>query len=170
VLQGLDSLTDDVVTIGATNHPHLLDPAIWRRFPYKIDLALPDESVREAMWVQFLQRETACREQEKEAAVLAKVSAGLSGADIENIALAARRRAVLGNMQPSLAQIVLAVSASQAGSPRLLDNRELTTLDKKTLTVLLHEKAGISPADICGIIGVSRQMVYKYLKEAANGG
>ena len=41
VLQGLDSLTDDVVTIGATNHPHLLDPAIWRRFPYKVNWTFP---------------------------------------------------------------------------------------------------------------------------------
>ena len=42
VLQGLDPFTDDVVTIAATNHPHLLDPAIWRRFPYKAELGLPD--------------------------------------------------------------------------------------------------------------------------------
>lgn len=170
VLQGLDSLTDDVVTIGATNHPHLLDPAIWRRFPYKVDLTLPDESVRQAMWVQFLYEGQAAAEQEKEASILAKVSAGLSGADIENVALGARRRAALGHTKPSLAQILLAVSASQAGNPRLLDSRELTTADKKTLTIQLHERGGISAGDIGDIIGVSRQMVYKYLKESTNGG
>lgn len=170
VLQGLDSLTDDVVTIGATNHPHLLDPAIWRRFPYKVDLSLPDENVREAMWIQFLYEGKPSGEQEKEAAVLAKFSSGLSGADIENVALGARRRAALGHSKPSLAQILLAVSASQAGNPRLLDNRELTTADKKNLTIQLHDRGGISPGDIGTIVGVSRQMVYKYLKESANGG
>ena len=39
VIQGLDALDPNAIVIAATNHPHLLDPAIWRRFPYKIDLA-----------------------------------------------------------------------------------------------------------------------------------
>lgn len=167
VLQGLDSLTDDVVTIGATNHPHLLDPAIWRRFPYKVELALPDEEVRANLWLHFLFQNVAAHE--GEADLLARVSDGLNGADIENIALAARRRSILGNQEPSLAQILLAVHASRAGNPRLLDNRELDTADKKALTRFLHEKGGVRQAEIASIIGVSRQMVHRYLKEANDG-
>ncbi|EXL07916.1 AAA family ATPase [Aquamicrobium defluvii] len=167
VLQGLDSLTDDVVTIGATNHPHLLDPAIWRRFPYKAELGLPDRDVRKSLWLHFLFEGEGTREDD--AAILAVVSKGLNGADIENIALAARRRAILGNQEPSLAEILLAVRASRAGSPRLLDNRELTTADKKALTALLHETGGVSQAEISRIVGVSRQMVHRYLKEASDG-
>ena len=167
VLQGLDSLTDDVVTIGATNHPHLLDPAIWRRFPYKVELALPDEAIRTGLWTHFLFQGDETRQ--VEAQLLGRVSDGLNGADIENIALAARRRSILGNQEPSLAQILLAVHASRAGSPRLLDNRELGTGDKKALTLFLHEKGGARHADIADIVGVSRQMVHRYLKELSNG-
>jgi hypothetical protein len=167
VLQGLDSLTDDVVTIGATNHPHLLDPAIWRRFPYKVELALPDEEVRANLWLHFLFQNVAAHK--GEAALLARVSDGLNGADIENIALAARRRSILGNQEPSLAQILLAVHASRAGNPRLLDNRELDTGDKKALTRFLHEKGGVRQAEIASIVGVSRQMVHRYLKETSDG-
>lgn len=167
VLQGLDSLTDDVVTVGATNHPHLLDPAIWRRFPYKAELALPDEDVRRSLWRHFLFQDADARQEET--SLLARVSDGLSGADIENIALAARRRSILGNQEPSLAQILLAVHASRAGSPRLLDNRELETGDKKTLTTLLHDKGRVSQAEIAKIVGVSRQMVHRYLKEVSDG-
>ena len=36
--------------------------------------------------------------------ILARVSDGLNGADIENISLAARRRTILGNLEPSLAK------------------------------------------------------------------
>jgi len=164
VLQGLDSLTDDVVTIGATNHSHLLDPAIWRRFPYKIEMNLPDEDVRHSLWQQFLFQDAGKPE---EASLLAQASDGLNGADIENIALAARRRSILGNQEPSLAQILLAVQSSRAGNPRLLDNRELDTVDKKALTLFLHKKASIR--DIACIVGVSRQMVYRYLREAGHG-
>ena len=167
VLQGLDSLTDDVVTVAATNHPHLLDPAIWRRFPYKVELSLPDEDVRVSMWKHFLfQGEESHKD---EVRLLARVSEGLNGADIENIALAARRRAILSNQDSNLGQILLAVGASHTGSPRLLDKRELDTTDKKTLTRLLHEKGGINQSEIGKIVGVSRQMVHRYLKETLDG-
>lgn len=167
VLQGLDSLTDDVVTVGATNHPHLLDPAIWRRFPYKVELSLPDEDVRTSMWQHFLYQGNAAHQED--AHLLARVSEGLSGADIENVALASRRRAILRNREVDLAQILLAVSGSKTGSPRLLDGRELETADKKMLTRLLHEKGSIGQAEIGRIVGVSRQMVHRYLKEAHDG-
>lgn len=167
VLQGLDSLTDDVVTVGATNHPHLLDPAIWRRFPYKVKLDLPDEDVRTSMWEHFLFQEDALHKDN--ARLLARVSEGLNGADIENIALASRRRAILSDREVDLARILLAVSGSKTGSPRLLDSRDLETTDKKVLTRLLHEKGGIGQAEIGKIVGVSRQMVHRYLKEAIDG-
>jgi len=167
VLQGLDSLTDDVVTVGATNHPHLLDPAIWRRFPYKVELTSPSEDVRASMWEHFLFEGDDIRKDD--AHLLARVSDGLNGADIENIALAARRRAILSNQDSNLGNILLAVAASRTGSPKLLDNRELDTSDKKMLTRLLHDKGGISQLEIGKIVGVSRQMVHRYLKEALDG-
>ena len=167
VLQGLDSLTDDIVTVAATNHPHLLDPAIWRRFPYKVELSLPDEDVRGSMWKHFLfQGEEAHKDDVR---LLARVSEGLNGADIENIALSARRRAILGKQDPNLVQILLAVGTSHAGSPRLLDKRELDAADKKMVTHLLHDKGGISQAEIGKLVGVSRQMVHRYLKESLDG-
>lgn len=167
VLQGLDSLTDDVVTIGATNHPHLLDPAIWRRFPYKVNLGLPDENVRASLWLHFLFQGDMSRKEDTQ--LLARASEGLNGADVENIALAARRRSVLGNQEPSLAQILLAAQGSRAGNPRLLDNRELDTADKKALTIFLHEKGGARQAEIARIVGVSRQMVHRYLRKVSDG-
>lgn len=167
VLQGLDSLPDEVVTIGATNHPHLLDPAIWRRFPYKAELGLPETDVRENLWAHFLFEGKAPTQMG--AALLARVSKGLSGADIENISLGVRRRSILGNQEPSLAQILLAIRDSRAGSPRLLNNRELTTDDKKAIAGMLHNLGEANPTEISRIIGVSRQMVHRYLKEASDG-
>jgi SpoVK/Ycf46/Vps4 family AAA+-type ATPase len=155
------------VTVGATNHPHLLDPAIWRRFPYKVELKSPDEDVRASMWEHFLFEGDETRKDD--ARLLARVSDGLKGADIENIALAARRRAILSNQDSNLGHILLAVGASRTGNPRLLDNRELDTADKKTLTRLLNDQGGISQSDIAKIVGVSRQMVHRDLKETLDG-
>jgi DNA replication protein DnaC len=159
VLQGLDSLTDDVIVIGATNHQHLLDPAIWRRFPYKLELTQPDEAVRQALWSHFLFQDRG--EDEKNAQLLAKVSAGASGAEIETIALAARRRAVISGQMPSLAHIVMAAGDAAPGNARLPDNRELSTLERKGVARTL-DAAGISAAEIGRVLGISRQMVYRY--------
>ncbi|MCY4054077.1 MAG: ATP-binding protein [Hyphomicrobiales bacterium] len=129
VLQGLDSLTDDVITIAATNHPHLLDSAIWRRFPYKAEINLPDGDVRESLWLHFLYQDDETRR--NEAALLAKVSDGLNGSDIENIGLAARRRAILSGEESSLIKILLAVSKSSSSSARLISSDDPNTQAKK---------------------------------------
>lgn len=162
VIQGLDTLTNDVVVIGATNHPHLLDPAIFRRFTYKIELGLPDEDARAEMWSAFLRLEST--EGSSDARTLARVSEGLTGADIENIALSARRRAVLDRAELSLPSILLAVFASRRGSPALLDTRKLTAEDKKQLATTLHDRMNLHVTDIARLVGVSRQMAHRYLK------
>lgn len=167
VLQGLDSLADDVVVVGATNHPHLLDPAIWRRFPYKAELKQPDESVRNEMWKHFLFEDK--EGNNSEIALLSALSDGLCGADIENISLAVRRRAILDSSAPPFAQVLLAVSASRSGNPDLLHQHELSHADKRALASELHGKAKLKVTEIARIIGVSRQMAHRYLKEANHG-
>jgi MoxR-like ATPase len=161
VLQGLDSLTDDVIVIGATNHPHLLDPAIWRRFPYKAELVAPDEEVRTAMWHHFLYRDG---EDEGASALLARLSDRMTGAEIENFAHAARRRAVISGTSPSLPHILLAIAASAQGTPTLPDNRPLTADDRKELARLLAGPADMAQTEIARTLGVSRQMIHRYLK------
>lgn len=166
VLQGLDSLTDDIIVIGATNHGHLLDPAIWRRFPYKLDMALPGLEVRDALWRHFLFQND--ESHAGDASVLAKVSAGLSGADIENVSLAARRRAILKGGAPSLANLILAASAAGRGAGQLPDARTLNTDERKQVArVLLGAK--IPKTQIARIAGVSRQMIHRYEREISDG-
>ena len=52
LLQNFDNMPDNVFLIAATNHEHLLDPAIWRRFNYVLNLGYPDEEQR----AQLIQR------------------------------------------------------------------------------------------------------------------
>lgn len=167
VLQGLDSLSDDVVIIGATNHPHLLDPAIWRRFPYKAELGLPGESVRQMMWQEFLFANRA--DGSADAQMLARLSDQLSGADIENISLSARRRAALDKSDINLPSVLLAIAASHTGSPALPDSRALGTDDKRALAAALRDRAQMPVNEIARVIGVSRQMAHRYLKGDTEG-
>jgi SpoVK/Ycf46/Vps4 family AAA+-type ATPase len=165
VLQGLDSLTDDIIVIGATNHAHLLDPAIWRRFPYKLDMGLPGEEVRLEMWRHFLFEDATAP---SDVALLAKLSDGMSGADIQNLALASRRRAILSGDAPNLANLILAIVAPAKTGRQLPDGRTLTSDERRDIARRL---AAIDAQvnDIARITGVSRQMVHRYLKESDDG-
>ncbi len=79
LLQNIDNLGDTVL-IAATNHPHLLDPAIWRRFHYKMELREPDKKVRETLFLSLLEL---FQVNKKDIQLLVKFSEGLTGAEIE---------------------------------------------------------------------------------------
>lgn len=49
LLQNLDGRASSGITLGITNHPQLLDPAVWRRFMSQIEVPLPSEEVRQAI-------------------------------------------------------------------------------------------------------------------------
>ena len=157
---------DDIIVIGATNHPHLLDPAIWRRFPYKLDMGLPRDEVRSAMWRHFLFEDAPAHPADPD--LLAKLSDGLSGADIENLSLAARRRAIIGGGEPNVGGIILALNAEHKDSAQLGDSRSLSSDQRRQIARRLND-IDAAQGDIARIVGVSRQMVHRYLKDSDDG-
>ncbi|HEY9683237.1 MAG TPA: ATP-binding protein [Drouetiella sp.] len=103
LLQNIDSLENQTILIAATNHEHLLDPALWRRFAFKLKIGLPSELAREALFQHFL-AEFADR---KLVSLYAHASAGLSGADIRQIADDAKRAAILNGETTSSKPYIL---------------------------------------------------------------
>lgn len=91
LLQNLDAMNAQTVLLAATNHEHLLDPAIWRRFTCRVTLALPGLIEREAMWKLFLGN-AACA---IDSGLIARLSEGVSGSDIRAFAQDALRDEVL---------------------------------------------------------------------------
>ena len=91
LLQNIDAIRGDSVILAATNHEHLLDPAIWRRFSYRLKIALPTFESRSRMFEYFLAKPVG----EKSISRFASVSDGFSGSDIREICEAARRAAIV---------------------------------------------------------------------------
>jgi SpoVK/Ycf46/Vps4 family AAA+-type ATPase len=56
LLTQMDSLPSHVVVIGATNHPELLDRAVWRRFQVRMNLPEPTRARLEEWFRRFQQR------------------------------------------------------------------------------------------------------------------
>jgi hypothetical protein len=92
LLQNIDALDNKTVLVAATNHEHLLDRAIWRRFAFKINLGLPTRESRAALLREFL-GEHAPRGLDIE--LLATGSDGMTGSDVRQLCEEARRSAIL---------------------------------------------------------------------------
>jgi MoxR-like ATPase len=165
VIQGLDSLDDSAVVIAATNHPQLLDPAIWRRFPYQIEIGLPDENVREALWNYFLFGDS---DKEGLGKILSIISHDLTGAEVERIALAARRRMLLSKGEMKLAEVAGAIINARTAEGATGQRRSQGELDNKELARHLQQD-GLNAPQIAKLLGVSRQWSLRLLNEVENG-
>jgi ATP-dependent 26S proteasome regulatory subunit len=53
LLQNIDNMNSDGVLVAATNHPEILDRAVWRRFVQVINVGLPTEKAIEEMITIF---------------------------------------------------------------------------------------------------------------------
>ena len=62
LLQNLDLLPSDILVIAATNHQHLLDPAVWRRFDVAIAVDEPTSEYRQEFINKMLQEYKDCVE------------------------------------------------------------------------------------------------------------
>lgn len=92
LLQNIDTLNRDTILLSATNHHHLLDPAIWRRFTYKLEFTLPSASERKQMLPIFLRKYMTPR---IDLDLLASLSSDMSGATIKQLCESAIRNTIL---------------------------------------------------------------------------
>lgn len=92
LLQNFDNMPGNVFLIAATNHEHLLDPAIWRRFNVTITLDLPNIEQRELLMEKWFCDYGMNDVEKMDFKVLAKISDGLNGAQIKELASAAGKK------------------------------------------------------------------------------
>ncbi len=93
LLQNFDNLPSNVLLIAATNHEHLLDPAIWRRFNITVTLDLPDVEQRERIIKHNLERYDISAKLDTKS--LAKVTEGASGAQLEELIRSAAKQYIM---------------------------------------------------------------------------
>ncbi|WP_368293779.1 AAA family ATPase [Dehalobacter sp. TBBPA1] len=90
LLQNFDNMPGNVFLIAATNHEHLLDPAIWRRFNVTVTLDLPNNEQRQTLFKKWINEHDV--DIKLDYALLAKISEGLNGAQIKELANAAFKK------------------------------------------------------------------------------
>lgn len=93
LLLQLDDMPDYVVVVAASNHPELLDRAVWRRFQLRIELPTPTREQLTLLISAIAKRSGISFGYEPE--TLAKQLLGLNFGEVEEFCLGIVRRAVL---------------------------------------------------------------------------
>ena len=89
----MDDLPDYVVVVAASNHPELLDRAVWRRFQLRLELPPPTRAQLTSFIENIATRTKVNFGYASE--TLAKQLLGISFAEAEEFCLSVARRAVL---------------------------------------------------------------------------
>lgn len=163
-IQNLDSLGSESVVLAATNHPQLLDSAVWRRFSYRLELNLPEAEVRRELWSIFFQGQLT----EGELNLLTDLSEGLSGGDIREACLHLRRRAIALREAPTVQDAFTTLCRVAEGTTiggRLL--RELSRLspEDRARALRRRDETLYTLAHLAELLGVAKSTAHRWTRE-----
>jgi SpoVK/Ycf46/Vps4 family AAA+-type ATPase len=150
MLQEVDLWPDSGLLFAATNHPELVDPALWRRFDCVLTFGHPNATSIGAAIRRFAGADADALE--PWIGTLTAALIGLSLSDIERSITALRRTLLLQNAEPS--QLVSSLAASRLGG-----------LDKTAqigVAVELARTGVHSHHEIHQITGVARDTIRKH--------
>ncbi len=150
ILQEVDSWPDTGLLLAATNHPELVDPALWRRFDAVLTFAASDPKLVAAAIQRFLGPDA-----NTFGPVIPWMVAtlrGLSLSEVERTVAAIRRRALLEMVNPK--ELVLELAEQRID---LLDKA-----DRQTLAIELARSDTLSHNQINALTGVARDTIRKH--------
>lgn len=148
LLQEIDHWGDQSILIAATNHPELLDPAVWRRFEINISFSLPTEPAITKVVQHFFS--SSYPDVEKLMPVFVKLLSGTSYSDIQRIVLILRKNALL--QKNSLKDEILTWSSEYI--------KEKGREEKLQIANELY-RLGISQRKVHELTGISRDTLRK---------
>lgn len=150
ILQEVDAWPDTGLLLAATNHPELVDPALWRRFDVILTFGQADASSIERAILRFLGHTAPAYE--AFVPLLASALQGQSLSDVERAISALRRSAVLNNLAP--AELVVAMAAHYVP--------QMDKAARRALAVELARTNAMSHNKIMALTGVARDTIRKY--------
>ena len=174
LLQCLDARGRRGFTLAATNHEHLLDTAVWRRFDGRIEIALPDATARNAMLERFL---APVKLTDAERKMLVWLTDGMSGADIETLIAGGKRFFVMqsastetpGNGLLARRRALLAALRRQATLNGHLFGRDRQALllgPEDNMAAAMVANAGLTQREAALIVGLSQSTISRRSRSA----
>ena len=162
LLQNLDGRRDIGLTIGITNHPALLDPAVWRRFEIQLEIPRPDFLVRRAIAEHFM---PPVKAPDTHIRLISWFAEGSTGADIEALVRAYKKaRAVQRNPSHVLLETLQQFATLNAARIQP-DRRKLLFAEARELFGVMHKDAALKLTlnDIGEISGKNKSTVSRII-------
>lgn len=157
LLQNIDLLDKQTILLAATNHEHLLDPAIWRRFTYKIEINKPSEIIIAKMIKSFLNFTI----EEKMLEKYTKTCINLSGAEIKEVCNEINRQTII-NDETSLSKYTLIKEISKIHLQSINDD----SIEKKIIYLKNNYDKLYNYRDLSKLFNISLGQISKII----NGG
>lgn len=162
LLQNVDTMSSDSLLLAATNHEHLLDSAVWRRFDYRIEIELPDAEAISRM-IDLFSHDIMSFDH-KDRSLMAIAFRGLSGADIEGIVKKALRNAIIASKEVSLTDVYNEFFSSSKIIPQNCNDKKEQNAIKANFLRSCDAKH-FSYSVIASILGISKTSVSHLCKE-----
>ncbi|WP_205522810.1 AAA family ATPase [Myxococcus eversor] len=157
LLQEIDRWPPTGLLVAATNHPELLDRAVWRRFERTLSLPLPDLALRHAILIRTLATHNQSLA-DGDVTTLAIATTGMSGSDIGRLTSEAIRDFVVGN-DPHLTPILTARALNYL--------KRGSEAQRISYAGLANAMLGMTQREIAQHLDVSHVTVGKYIRHWA---
>lgn len=155
LLQEIDDWPSSGLLLAATNHPNLLDPAVWRRFEMVVDFEAPSPDQTQVLIKRLLIGQV--ENLDFWSQILSYALVGKSFSDVERQISILRKSAAI-ERTPILDGVKSLVSSSI----------NLSKEEKYKLVALLESRGVASQRQIQELTGVSRDTIRKLRREANN--
>lgn len=145
LLQNMDTMPNHCILIAATNHPELLDRAVWRRFLQKVEVGMPkEESLTDLIRLFCGKDQDKAVNQILNTKGLMTVFMGMSPSDLKNLFDRAKVKGILaGQKDLSISHLLFSVFELQDGEKT--EDEYVLYLKSKGLTQrTINEFTGIS--------------------------
>ena len=163
LLQNLDNMSGNVFLVAATNHHHLLDPAIWRRFETSILLELPSVQQREAIITKLIAETLSDYHVDKKTLVI--LTEGMSGAQVRNLLQTLAKYCIMQGKKGK-------ITKEDIASIWIKQSTLLISEDSDAYTHALYKlsKSGVSMRVLAEITGIPKSTLsYRFNKEERSG-
>lgn len=158
LLKELEDWPSHSILVAATNHPELLDKAIWRRFDITIEIPLPDEKTRLKLIEHFFMDTQNDIKINNASKMLALLTEGMSPADITKICEKAKKQVLMYNV--ALEKAIILEVAYMTTDKSLEFNKRFSKIARAEL--------GMTYREVASILGKSVSAVQNYLKRGVN--
>ena len=155
LLQDIDSMPSSCILLAATNHPELLDKAVWRRFMTKVEVGMPDGLSRlKIIQEQLVGFKCQFSEEDSKMKILNDLMAKMSPSDISTLFNKLKVNAIIHGTKEIIYDDVLVAIFEYDGKNRSSEE-----------FIRYLSKYGVSQINISKTLGISMRQVRNVLSE-----